>query len=214
MTDDSLQRQIDRLNPPQRFDLPGGVLVRKRDHAKVVARYGPDGKLAVEPQQDDDPAPSYPTQIPQDAEPGLRPYNYLVVVYEDEPAYEIYKQAVRGDVQAMQMWAVIREQRLNEAFRIEATNETSKPTWNRDRGELSLDGDVIKRVRSVTVAKNVTRILDTFEDDGWPDRIDDPLDPSNSQMRLHEAIKRLNDNLTGIKFRADGTGQGIVWERI
>jgi hypothetical protein len=64
------------------------------------------------------------------------------------------------------------------------------------------------------VAKNVVKILDAFQEDGWPKRIDDPLQPSKDQQRLHEAIKRLNDNLDILRFRADGTGQGILWEII
>ena len=87
-----------------------------------------------------------------------------------------------------------------------------RPIWDRERGELTYRGTVIKRVRSVSVAKNVVRVLDAFQEDGWRDRIDDPLDPSKDQQRLHETIKRLNDNLEIIRFRADGTGQGIRWE--
>ncbi|NLE37265.1 MAG: hypothetical protein GX621_04495 [Pirellulaceae bacterium] len=98
--------------------------------------------------------------------------------------------------------------------RLEDIPTDAKPTWNKDKGELTLGGHIVKKVRSVSVAKNVVRILDVFEEDGWPDRIDDPLDPSKNQQRLHEAIKRLNDNLTHIHFKADGTGQGIVWERL
>jgi hypothetical protein len=88
------------------------------------------------------------------------------------------------------------------------------PAWNKDRCELTYRGSVIKRVKSASVAKNVVRVLDAFQEDDWPDRIDDPLDPSKKkdQQRLHETIKRLNDNLDVIRFRADGTGQGIRWE--
>ena len=86
------------------------------------------------------------------------------------------------------------------------------PSWNKDRGELTYRDTVIKRVKRVSVAKNVVRVLDCFQEDGWPDRIDDPLNRSKDQQRLHETIKRLNDNLEIIRFRADGTGQGIRWE--
>ncbi|MBU4400999.1 MAG: hypothetical protein KKE86_16920, partial [Planctomycetes bacterium] len=69
------------------------------------------------------------------------------------------------------------------------------PSWNKDRRELTFRDTIIKRVRSIFVAKNVVRVLDAFQEDGWPNRIDDPLDPSKNQQRLHETIKRLNDNL-------------------
>jgi len=88
------------------------------------------------------------------------------------------------------------------------------PSWYKDRGELTFQSKIIKRIRSVSVAKNVVLILDAFQEENWPDRIDDPLSPSKEQQRLHEAIKRLNNNLEMIRFRADGTGQGILWELI
>jgi hypothetical protein len=86
------------------------------------------------------------------------------------------------------------------------------PVWNKDLCELTYRGTVIRQVKRPKVAKNVVRVLDAFQEDGWPDRIDDPLAPSKNQQRLHETIKRLNDNLDVIRFRSDGTGQGIVWE--
>jgi hypothetical protein len=86
------------------------------------------------------------------------------------------------------------------------------PAWNKDRAELTFRGAVVKRIKSATVAKNVVRVLDAFQEDGWPDRIDDPLDPSENTQRLYETLKRLNDNLECLRFRADGTTQGILWE--
>jgi len=91
---------------------------------------------------------------------------------------------------------------------------TKKPTWQRDTASLFFDGKPIKKIRSVTVAKNLVRILDDFEEKGWPDRIDDPLSSSKDQQRLHEAIRRLNGKLSAIRFHADGTGTGIVWEEL
>ena len=87
------------------------------------------------------------------------------------------------------------------------------PGWNKARGELTYDGKVIRRVQAGR-AKNIVKVLDAFQEDGWPDRIDDPLSPSKDQQRLHETIASLNENmaLPLVHFRADGTGQGIVWE--
>ena len=75
-------------------------------------------------------------------------------------------------------------------------------------------GKLIRRIRSVSVAKNAVRILDAFEEEGWPVRIDDPLSPSKNQQCLHATIRRLNDDLSAIRFHADGTGAGIVWEEL
>jgi hypothetical protein len=86
-----------------------------------------------------------------------------------------------------------------------------KPRWNRDRGELLYDDRVVRQIRSVSVARNVVRILDAFHEQDWPERIDDPI-PGGDPQRLREAIGNLNERLQEIRFRADGTGQGILWE--
>lgn len=85
-----------------------------------------------------------------------------------------------------------------------------KPRWDKETHELRFKGQLIRRVRPI--ADNVIRVLDTFEDDGWPRRIDDPLDPSPETRRISETLRTLNDGLKMIRFRADGTGEGIIWE--
>ncbi|MCA9075835.1 MAG: hypothetical protein KDA93_12430 [Planctomycetaceae bacterium] len=62
-------------------------------------------------------------------------------------------------------------------------------------------------------------VLCAFEEDGWPERVDDPLPPQpdqDSKRRLADTIKCLNRKQVNklIHFRGDGTGQGIVWERV
>ena len=90
----------------------------------------------------------------------------------------------------------------------------STPQWDGDRSRLLMDGKVIRTVSRL--AKNVVQILRAFEDDGWPDRIDDPITgpEANQPTRLHEAIRSLNNGLTMIRFRSDGTGTGIEWKPI
>jgi len=62
-------------------------------------------------------------------------------------------------------------------------------------------------------------ILMAFEEEHWPPRIDDPL-PVHPDLipkrRLHDTIKSLNRNQKTclIRFRGDGTGEGIRWELI
>ncbi|MEO8939673.1 MAG: hypothetical protein ABI453_03905 [Isosphaeraceae bacterium] len=89
----------------------------------------------------------------------------------------------------------------------------SNPHWDRERSKLLLDGKVIREVSKQ--AKNILQILDTFEEDGWPDRIDDPISgpPESQPTRCHEAVRSLNEGLKMIRFRSDGTGAGITWER-
>jgi hypothetical protein len=66
-------------------------------------------------------------------------------------------------------------------------------------------------------ASNQATILMTFEEDGWPRRIDDPLPPAlncDPKHRLHDTIKNLNRNqkISLLRFMGDGTGRGILWE--
>jgi hypothetical protein len=87
-----------------------------------------------------------------------------------------------------------------------------KPQWDKGRGELRVGDRVVRRVRSL--AKNVICVLDVFQEEGWPHRLDDPLPgPSDQQVeRLHETIRSLNEGLKEISFHSDGGGQGITWE--
>jgi hypothetical protein len=91
----------------------------------------------------------------------------------------------------------------------------SRPCWNSSRRELSLRGTVIKRYR--VPAHNQELILSAFEEEGWPEHIDDPLPMSreiNPHTRLHDAINRLNGCQTTrlLRFRGNGAGTGVFWE--
>jgi hypothetical protein len=90
------------------------------------------------------------------------------------------------------------------------------PRWDRDLGLLTFRNVVVRKVRGGGVAKNIRAVLDTFQDDGWPDRIDNPLSGGRAEAsaRKNEAINTLNDHVVdySIRFKADGTGEGILWE--
>lgn len=92
--------------------------------------------------------------------------------------------------------------------------ERTAPQWNRDTGELSLGGEVIKRIKNLGQATNITAVLDAFQEEGWLVRIDDPLPGGRNPERLKDTIRSLNENLSRIKFVGDGSGQGIRWEAI
>jgi hypothetical protein len=90
-----------------------------------------------------------------------------------------------------------------------------KPCWNRGRRELCLHGMLVKRYR--VPARNQQLILAAFEDDGWPERIDDPLPVSRDidpRTRLHDAVNRLNSCQINrlLRFRGNGAGTGVSWE--
>ncbi len=90
-----------------------------------------------------------------------------------------------------------------------------RPRWDAVRRELWFRGQLVKRFR--VPAANQTIILDAFEVDGWPPRIDDPLPGVTgivAKRRLHDTIKALNHKQKDgcLRFRGDGTGEGIFWE--
>lgn len=72
-------------------------------------------------------------------------------------------------------------------------------------------GQVVKQVRGLTTAKNLVTVLDVFELEGWPTRIDDPLSPSSKGQRLREVVRSLNKGQTILRFSADGSSHGFTW---
>jgi hypothetical protein len=93
------------------------------------------------------------------------------------------------------------------------------PYWDAANRRLWLGTHLVKEFRQP--APHQTALLDVFHEEGWASgRIDDPLPRAQDEgekeakRRLHETIKNLNRGLEPgtIRFRGDGTGQGIVWE--
>lgn len=88
------------------------------------------------------------------------------------------------------------------------------PHWDLKLRRLMYQGKLIKHFRCP--AQNQETILSAFQEEGWPQRISDPIPPSketDSKQRLHDAIRSLNRNQTNllIKFHGDGTGEGVLW---
>ncbi len=101
--------------------------------------------------------------------------------------------------------------------KITKTTPQPIPRWDMVRRELAVDGQVVKRFR--LPAPNQEAVLAAFEEEGWPLRIFDPLPPQgdvNPKRRLHETIKSLNQHRLArlIRFRGDGTGEGVFWELV
>lgn len=92
--------------------------------------------------------------------------------------------------------------------------EKAMPTWDSQRHELCLQGQVVKRFR--WPACNQEMILSAFQEEQWPSRIDDPLPIKSAEpkRRLSDTIKCLNRNQKSnlIRFRGDGTGEGVLWD--
>jgi hypothetical protein len=92
-----------------------------------------------------------------------------------------------------------------------------KPTWDADRRQLHVGGELVKWFRVPAASQEA--VLAAFEEESWPDHIDDPLPcvaDGVPKQRLNSAIKRLNDCQTNrlIHFHGDGHGEGIGWTLI
>lgn len=97
------------------------------------------------------------------------------------------------------------------------TSGRLRPFYNNFRSELVFGSEVIKRFR--TPALNQQAVLSAFQSLAWPDRINDPLTPSDElcpRRRLSETIRALNRRQMRrvVRFSGDGSGRGILWERI
>ena len=98
-----------------------------------------------------------------------------------------------------------------------ADTETIKPHWNAVTRELQFQDVIVKCYK--WKAENQEMVLNAFQEEGWPHRIDDPLPPQRDQdckRRLCDTIKCLNRKQTNglIRFHGDGTGEGVFWKRL
>jgi len=80
---------------------------------------------------------------------------------------------------------------------------------------LKVGSQLVKQFR--VPASNQEAILSAFEEEGWPEQIDDPLSPCHdipAKSRLHSAIASLNRNQKNslVHFSGNGTGDGIFWK--
>ena len=88
--------------------------------------------------------------------------------------------------------------------------DDEKPTWLVDDRKLSFNGQVARQFSPQT-GKDVLNIISTFEECDWPNRIDDPLSPSDAE-KTKLALRTINLGLCGMRFIKDG--DGIKWEVI
>jgi hypothetical protein len=92
-----------------------------------------------------------------------------------------------------------------------ATANDAPPQWNAERRELSFRSKIVKTYRQP--AKNQEAILDAFQVENWPARIDDPLPftkDGDARQRLADAVLALNKN-GAILFELDGK-QRVIWK--
>jgi hypothetical protein len=114
----------------------------------------------------------------------------------------------------------IRQRLLRRAAHLQIGRERLPlPSWDSKSRRLWLGNQLLKEFRQP--APHQTRLLDVFEEQGWlRAHIGDPLSADEQESegeakrRLHETLKNLNRTIPPgtIRFRGDGTGQGIRWE--
>jgi len=88
------------------------------------------------------------------------------------------------------------------------------PVWDSQRRELRFRGKLCKAYPK-TPAPNQVSILEALDEAGWPTRISSVRDPDGEILidrRLGETLRSLNNRLKYISFRADGTGNSVIWE--
>jgi len=86
------------------------------------------------------------------------------------------------------------------------------PRWDARHRTLFVGTQVVKHFRVPSPVQEV--LLAVFEEEGWPERIDDPLPPNkDGKRRLHSAINSLNRSQVNelLHFFGDGTGQCVCW---
>jgi hypothetical protein len=89
------------------------------------------------------------------------------------------------------------------------------PHWDGERRVLRVGEFIVKQFRCP--AQNQEAVLAAFQEEGWPNRITDPMPPTdehNPKSRVNYTIRRLNENQVQrlVRFFGDGSGQVICWE--
>jgi hypothetical protein len=90
-----------------------------------------------------------------------------------------------------------------------------KPHYDSETRQLWLGDHLVKQLKQTAEHQHV--VLLAFEEDGWPEWIDDPLTQKpgqDPQQHLHEVVGNLNryQNLPGVHFRCGGNGTRVRWE--
>jgi hypothetical protein len=94
----------------------------------------------------------------------------------------------------------------------EDANAAGTPRWIKGTGELWFDGQVVRTIRNQKKAWTIVRILEAFEESGWPRTIDDPVTAGGDSAQRRRAVESLNDGLTRMRFTCAGDGQSFGWE--
>jgi hypothetical protein len=185
----------------------------------------------VEPQQEDvvwvigQDAVAYLTFSPEGADALLRPQQkrrtaagHLDAELTRRLLYCETAAAVRA-IQVPQLCDWLRQvfgdvdwPRLQAEVDLEFIATGTGPSWNGDTRTLSLDGIGIKSFASHP-ATNQLDVIEAFERAAWAEAIDSPF--GADQNKLRQTVTDLNRGLpaNSLKFRMNGAGDGVRWER-
>ncbi len=85
-----------------------------------------------------------------------------------------------------------------------------RPRWDPDRRELWFGEQLVKSFNR-NQSPHAVKLLNAFDESGWPAAIDDPLDPG----KLAEVLPRFKDWLLNspLVFERNGTGEQVCWRR-
>jgi hypothetical protein len=88
------------------------------------------------------------------------------------------------------------------------------PRWDKETRQLWWQDILVKEFHGP--APNQELVLEAFQEQKWPARMDDPLPQSpriDPKVRLHDKIKMLNRHHRHrvLRFGGDGSGQGVRW---
>ena len=92
----------------------------------------------------------------------------------------------------------------------------ARPQYDAGSRELRWQGLVVKRLQRAGC--NQQTVLEAFEQQGWPARIDDPLQPdrlTDTKTRLRETVRALNEKQgVGARIRFHSDDGGVRWETV
>ena len=94
---------------------------------------------------------------------------------------------------------------------INPVRDAGRPRFDRDDGQLILDGKVCKTWSRV--APNQWGVIKAFEEGEWRRRIENPRSLDDFPLldeALRETVRALNRKLKYIRFYCDGTGKGVI----
>jgi hypothetical protein len=84
----------------------------------------------------------------------------------------------------------------------------NRPEWDATARVLWFRDSECKRYRRT--APDQETLLAAFQEEGWPDAIDDPLTPG----KLATTVESLNNRLQHIRFSLNGAGTGVCWRPV